>query len=96
MILVCVFGCVLVYVFVPSPALVTSVDHGLSQNALETNFPISLSILVATSRLACHSPGLALSCALSLTGGTRPIKYQNKATFAVPSVIVSATSVLLV
>lgn len=52
--------CVHVYVLVPNPTPVTSANCGYSHNALETHFPISLSLLAVTSRLSLSQPRLSL------------------------------------
>ncbi len=57
---VCVCVCAYVHVFVPGLALMTSANCGYSRNALETHFPISLSLHAVTSGLGLSQPRLSL------------------------------------
>lgn len=85
------------YVFVPSSALVTSANCGYSHNALEIRFPhqpVTLRNKQKAKLVTALVKPYHVLC-LSL-GGTRAIKYQNKATLVLSLVILSATCVLLV
>lgn len=89
----CVCGCMCMSLC-QIPGLVTSANCGYSHNAMETHFPISLSVLTVTSGLSLSQPPVKPYHVLCLSlGGTRAIKYQNKATLVLPSVNMSATSV---